>query len=119
MRALWLILALISTGAVAQVAAPIGPGTGSFPNGLATTPVANTCAGFSLAAGGRDTAGKISMTSGTTCSVTFGTTFQNAPACVVTPGSAASTTLVTTTTGGFSVTFGTANTGFSFVCIGQ
>lgn len=114
-----LCAALFATAAVAQVAAPIGPTSGAFPNGLATVPTANSCTGFSLAAGGKDVAGKITLTSATTCSVNFGTTFQNAPSCVITPGSAASTTLVTTTTGGFAVTFGTANTLFDYVCIGQ
>ncbi len=119
MRYLWLVFALISTAAIAQVPAPIGPGTGAFPNGLSTTPTAATCVGFALGTGSKDTAGKITYTSATTCSVNFGTTFQNPPACTIGPGTAASTVLVTTTTGGFAVTFGTAQAAFSYVCIGQ
>lgn len=80
-------------------------------------PTVGTCAGFSLVSGG-DLGGKVSMNSGTTCSLNFGTAFAAAPACTVTPGSAASTTLATTTTTQLSVTFGTANTAFSFICIG-
>ncbi len=116
------LLALLFSAVAAyaqNVSTPIGPNNGPLLKGLGTAPTANTCVGFSLAAGGSDAAGKISLTSATTCSVNFGTTFTNAPACVITPGSAASTTLVTTTTGGFAVTFGTANTAFSYVCIGQ
>ncbi len=86
--------------------------------GSGPPPVANTCTGFALLAGGGDLGGKVTYTSATTCSLTFGTPFANAPACTVTPGSAASTTLATTTTTGLSITFGTANTAFAFTCIG-
>jgi hypothetical protein len=84
----------------------------------APPPVAATCTGFALLVGGGDLGGKVTLTSGTTCSITFGTQFASAPACTVTPGSAASTTLATTTTSALSITFGTAQTAFSFTCIG-
>jgi hypothetical protein len=87
--------------------------------GHSTAPSAATCTGFSLGTGATDLAGKLTYTSATTCSVTFGTAFTNAPSCTVTPGSAASTTLVTTTTGGFAATFGTAQTALSWHCIGN
>ena len=119
MRVLALLAFLFATAAHAQVPAPIGPGGNTPFNGLSTTPTANACAGFSLAAGGKDVAGKITYTSATTCSVNFGTTFQNAPSCQVTSGAAAGTVVVTSSTTGFAVTFGAANTAFSYVCIGQ
>lgn len=81
-------------------------------------PSAATCTGYALLAGGGDLGGKVTLTSGTTCSINFGTQFASAPACTVTPGSAASTTLATTTTSALSITFGTAQTAFSFHCIG-
>jgi hypothetical protein len=86
--------------------------------GAGPLPVANSCTGFALLAGGGDLGGKVTFTSGTTCTITFGTAFLNAPACTVTPGSAASTTLATTTTTGLNITFGSANTAFSFTCVG-
>jgi len=86
--------------------------------GGGTAPTANTCTGFSLLAGGSDLGGKVTLTSGTTCSINFGVNFTNAPACTVSPGSAASTILVTTSTSLLSITFGTAQTAFAFTCIG-
>lgn len=87
--------------------------------GTGTLPTANTCTGFALGTGGSDLGGKITYTSATTCSINFGVAYANAPACTVSPGSAASTTLVTTTTAVLSVTFGTAQTAFSFICVGK
>ena len=48
----------------------------------------------------------------------FGRRYAAAPFCAVTPGSAASTTLVTTTISQMNVTFGTANTAFYYHCFG-
>lgn len=83
-----------------------------------SAPTANSCTGFSLATGSSDLAGKVSFNSATTCSITFGASFTNAPFCTITPGSAASTSEVVTTTGGLTVTFGTANTAFYYHCLG-
>jgi len=84
-----------------------------------STPTANTCTGFALGAGSSDVAGSVTYTSATTCSINFGGgTYTNAPKCNVTPGSAASTVLATTTTGVLSVTFGTAQTAFAYSCFG-
>lgn len=81
-------------------------------------PTANSCTGFALTTGSSDTAGRVTYSSATTCSITFGAAYTNAPFCTITPGSAASTSEVTTTTGGLSVTFGTAQTAFFYNCFG-
>lgn len=81
-------------------------------------PTANVCTGFALATGGSDLAGTVTFTSGTSCSITFASAFTNAPACVISPGSALSTTEAVATTAGLTATFGTAQTAFSYHCIG-
>jgi hypothetical protein len=88
--------------------------------GVTGAPTANTCPGFALVAGSHDLQGSLTMTSGTSCSINFGVVMGsgNAANCVVSPGSAASTTQVTATANGFAVTFGTAQTAFSWVCLG-
>ena len=85
---------------------------------LCGVPVASTCTGLSLGTGSDDFSGNVGLTSGTTCSVSFAHTFTNAPFCTVAPGSAASTTEVTTSTTGFAVTFGSAQTAFAYQCMG-
>lgn len=83
-----------------------------------STPTANSCAGFALGAGSTDVAGRVTYTSATTCSITFGTAFTNNPFCVVSPGSAASTVEAAVSTSGLAVTFGTAQTAFQYNCLG-
>lgn len=78
-----------------------------------------TCTGFALATGATDFGGKLTMSAGTTCSFNFGKTYGNAPACVVSPGSAVATHFVTTSTTQLSVTFNVNQTGFSWVCVGN
>jgi hypothetical protein len=85
----------------------------------AAAPTANSCAGFSLGTGSNDLAGAVTFTSATSCSITFGAAYvQAAPHCIVSPGSAASTVEVVSTTGGFTATFGTAQTALTYICIG-
>lgn len=84
-----------------------------------STPTANSCAGFSLATGSTDIAGKVSFTSATSCAINFGTAFTNAPFCTVSPGSAASTVEAAATTSTLTATFGTANTSMSWACFGN
>jgi len=83
-----------------------------------TAPTANACTGFSLQTGATDLAGTLTMTSGTSCSINFGTAFANPPNCVISPGSAPSTHVVTRTSSVLNVTFGTAQTAFSWICVG-
>jgi len=83
------------------------------------TPTANSCAGFALTTGSSDVAGKVTFTSATSCSITFANAFTNAPFCVVSPGSAASTHDAVTSTTGLAVTFGTANTSMQWHCFGS
>jgi hypothetical protein len=84
----------------------------------AATPTANACAGFALGTGSTDTEGKLTYTSATSCAINFGRTFTNAPACMVSPGTAVSTVQVTTSTTVLTATFGTAQTAMSWVCFG-
>lgn len=84
----------------------------------AANPTVGTCAGGAVQGSASDLAGRITFTSGTSCSITFGVTYTVAPACMVSPGSAASTVEVVSTTGGFTATFGTAQTGMGWICSG-
>ena len=88
-------------------------------NFISGTPTANSCAGFALTTGSTDIAGKVTFTSATACSITFANAFTNAPFCVVSPGSAASTHDAVTSTTGLAVTFGTANTSMQWHCFGS
>jgi hypothetical protein len=81
-------------------------------------PTANACAGFALGTGSSDTAGSLTYTSGTTCSITFGATYGVAPKCTVAPGTAASTVLAVPSTSGLAITFGTAQAALSWTCFG-
>jgi hypothetical protein len=92
----------------------LGPGIAA-----PTGPSANVCTGFALATNSSDTAGRVTYTSATTCSITFGHAYANIPFCTVTPGSAASTVLAVPSTTGLAVTFGTANTAFQYSCFGS
>jgi hypothetical protein len=85
---------------------------------IGAAPTAATCTGFAAGTGSTDMAGRITYTSATTCSINFSTAYTNAPFCTVSPGSAASTSLVTTSTSGLAVTFGTAQTAFFYHCFG-
>lgn len=82
-------------------------------------PTVSTCTGFSTSAGADDRTGTIAMSSGLTCSFNFAKVWQTAPVCVVSPNSSASTIKVTTSITGVSVTFGTVNTGFAYICQGH
>jgi hypothetical protein len=88
--------------------------------GITGSPTANSCPGFAVVTGSHDLQGSATMSSATSCSVNFGIAIGsgNAANCVVSPGSAVSTTQVTATANGFAVTFGTAQTAFSWVCFG-
>jgi hypothetical protein len=102
---------------------PMATGIVSLPAVVATHPTnivpsANSCTGFALGANANDLAGTLTYTSATTCSVNFGTSFAAAPACSISPSSAASTVQVTTSTTGFAATFGTAQTALQWNCAG-
>ena len=83
-------------------------------------PTNNACTGFALTGSSKDTAGRVTFTSATSCAINFGTAYAAAPFCVVTPGTAAtpSTVDVTTTTGVLTANFTTAQTSMSWVCFG-
>lgn len=98
---------------ISSAGAHLGTSTGAAP-----APTANSCAGFVLSSGTNDNEGRITFTSATTCSVNFGTAFVAAPFCSIMPNSAPSTVQVTTTTGGFAATFGTAQTSLQWICKG-
>jgi hypothetical protein len=87
--------------------------------GQTSTPTANACTGFALGTGSTDAAGRVTFTSGTACSITFGTTFTNTPFCVVSPGNALSTVEAAASTTGLAVTFGSANASWQYVCFGS
>jgi hypothetical protein len=84
----------------------------------ATGVTASACTGFTLDAGSTDLAGRVVFTSATSCAIAFGGTYTNAPFCTVSPGSAASTVVVTRTTTVLTATFGTAQTSMTWNCSG-
>jgi hypothetical protein len=81
-----------------------------------STPTANSCAGFALASGSDDINGVVTFTSATSCSITWGTAYAAAPFCTITPNGAATTFSATPSTSGLSVSFGTAQTSFTYLC---
>jgi hypothetical protein len=83
-----------------------------------STPTNNACTGFSLATGSDDIVGKVTFTSALSCAINFGTAFANAPFCVVSPGSAASTIEASATTAVLTATFGTMQTAMQWHCYG-
>lgn len=84
-----------------------------------SVPTANGCTGFALATGSSDTSGRVTYTSSTTCTISFGTAFTNVPFCMVTPETAASTVRANTSASGMALTFGTAQTSFAYHCFGS
>jgi hypothetical protein len=84
------------------------------------SPTANSCAGFSLAAGSTDVAGALTYSSATTCSVNFSRSYTQNPVCQVlavnatTPAVGSTTTTIT----GWSVTFAAAQTSLTYECWG-
>lgn len=85
----------------------------------AALPTASSCAGFALDTGASDAGGRVSFTSSTTCAISFSGSFTNPPFCTVSPGSAASTVLVTRTASVLTATFGTAQTSMTWHCTGN
>ena len=83
-----------------------------------STPTVSACAGFALTGQSNDTMGRVTLTSATSCAISFGTAYNNAPQCIVVPGSAASTVEAVTTTTTLTATFGTAQTAFQYLCFG-
>jgi len=86
-----------------------------------SAPVANSCAGFSLAGGASDLAGTITYTSAATCSVTFGRAYTSAPTCMANAINAVTPAVgsVAATTTGFTATFAAAQTSFAYQCFGS
>lgn len=114
MKTFLLLLALLLGGPASAQLINVVPlsKTGSLPT-------AGTCAGFALTGASNDSFGRVTYTSATTCSINFGTQWGAAPFCVVTPGTAASTLFITTSTSQLAVTFGTAQTAFFYACFGS
>lgn len=83
------------------------------------TPVANSCTGFAIMGSANDRAGTINLTSGTSCSFNWANVYASNQTveCSISPGSAASTYLASTTQTGIAITFGTAQTRFSYQCM--
>ena len=84
----------------------------------ASTPGNSSCPGYSAAAGSSDLAGTLTMTPQVTCTLNFSTTFTNTPFCLVTSSGGATPASVATSTTQLSVTFGSAQPGFTWLCMG-
>ena len=107
------------TGTTSGAATVSGSATGGhITYTSSSTPTNNACTGFALATGSDDIVGRVTFTSATSCAINFGTAFANAPFCVISPGSAASTVEAATTTAVLTATFGTAQTAMSWICYG-
>jgi hypothetical protein len=74
--------ALLLTSALAFAAYNVGFDGRIIPNGGA--PVVSACGTGALSTGSTDTAGEVTMTGATGCTLTFSTAFATAPSCVVT-----------------------------------
>jgi len=86
--------------------------------GTSTAPTASACAGFALGTGSSDLGGRVTFTSATSCAISFGVAYTNAPFCWVMPNSATSTAQATTSTTVLTATFGTAQTSMFYGCVG-
>jgi len=83
-------------------------------------PVITACGTGAFAAGSSDTAGEVTMTGATGCTLTFGTPFATAPTCVTTQetiNTAATTTTVTATA--LVIADAASGNKFSYICIGK
>jgi len=110
--------ALNAIAIVANANMSLTPKNGHIAVSGGSNPTNNACTGFALSTGAKDTAGRVTFTSATSCAINFGTAYTNAPFCTVTPGSAASTVEVTTSTTVLTATFGTAQTAMFWQCFG-
>lgn len=88
-------------------------------SGATAVPTASACPGFALAPGSSDTAGSVSMTSATSCAMIFGAAYANPPYCVITPWASLSTVQANASTGAVAISFGTAQTKFTYTCMGN
>ncbi len=93
------------------------PSNGHVATTGGSQPTNSACTGFAVT--GNDTAGRITTGGVTTCTINFGTAYAAAPFCIVSPGSAASTHFLTTSTTQLAVTFGTAQSAFFYHCFGS
>jgi hypothetical protein len=85
-----------------------------------TVPVVSACGTGALATGSTDTAGEVTMTGATGCTLTFGTAFASAPTCVTTQetiNTAATTTTVTATA--LVIAAAASGNKFSYICVGK
>lgn len=83
------------------------------------TAISGSCSGFSAGSGSTDFAGGATFSSTTSCTVTFGATFANAPHCIVAPGSSPVAVQVATNGTSFTATFASAVTSMQWICPGQ
>lgn len=82
-------------------------------------PIANSCAGFAISGAANNRNGTITMTTTGTCSISFGATWPVTPSCFITPMTSNTTWSVQTiSTTGFTVTFGTNQAKFAYLCQG-
>jgi hypothetical protein len=94
--------------------------TGHFGTKGATAPTnTGSCAGFVANTGSSDLAGSGTYTSATTCTIGFNSGFTNAPFCFVSTSAGVLPTALTPTSTTLAITFGSAQTGFTWHCIGS
>lgn len=94
-----------------------------FPKKLLSTstvlPALTSC-GTSPSIVGNDTVGKLTTGSGaTTCTLTFATAYNVAPACVVSTQGAATQMTFTTSTTALTATVDVASTVYNYICLSQ
>lgn len=85
-----------------------------------SAPVLSSCSTGALGTGSSDTAGDVTATGSTTCTLTFGTAFATAPSCVVmdlTAPSRAFTLTVTNTA--IAIAAMTSGDKMSYICLGK
>lgn len=96
---------------------------GHLESGLKTAnnaPALSTCGTGSLTAGSTDTAGDVTATGATACTLTFGTAFAASPSCVATDYTTAAGLKVLPSTG-VSITVSGLTSGdrFSYICVAK
>jgi hypothetical protein len=84
-----------------------------------SVPVVSTCSTGALTAGSSDTAGDVTATGATACTITFGTAFVAVPSCVVSDYTTAAALKAAVTNTAIVVTGLTSGDRFSWICMAK
>lgn len=85
----------------------------------ASIPVVSTCSTGALTTGSSDTAGDVTATGATACTITFGTAFVAVPSCVISDYTTAAALKAAVTNTAIVVTGLTSGDRFSWICVAK